>query len=294
MCGVELPFLTSKERDNETGLDYFLARYYSNVQGRFTSVDPEQEGARTDDPQSWNGYGYARSSPLVYSDPDGRKYLVCDPNGKNCTRVSDQEFQAEREKFKATGNIYTGSGNFYESGQIKNAEGGVVATYVQFSIDDLQHRQLAAIAAAVNPIPMATLQFFGLSAVLGTGGGVIAYVAPSAAPVVTTLGLTRAAPAAAGVSGILSQMGRTDGRIIQKAIDLGASASGSFRDNLFKLTDAVFQIVGPGGKVEPIGRIGNSIVYGGRIGGVGIAEVNGVTVVVKMAHGNPQILGPLP
>ena len=72
--------------------------------------------------------------------------------------------------------------NFYESGEIKNAEGGVVATYVQFSIDDLQHRQLAAIAAAVDPIPMATLQFFGLSAVLGTGGGVIAYVAPAAVP----------------------------------------------------------------------------------------------------------------
>jgi RHS repeat-associated protein len=31
---------TQKERDNETGLDYFLARYYSSTQGRFTSPDP--------------------------------------------------------------------------------------------------------------------------------------------------------------------------------------------------------------------------------------------------------------
>jgi RHS repeat-associated protein len=30
---------TSKERDNETGLDYFLSRYYSSTQGRFTSPD---------------------------------------------------------------------------------------------------------------------------------------------------------------------------------------------------------------------------------------------------------------
>jgi len=30
---------TQKERDNETGLDYFLARYYSSTQGRFTSPD---------------------------------------------------------------------------------------------------------------------------------------------------------------------------------------------------------------------------------------------------------------
>ena len=30
---------TSKERDNETGLDYFGARYYSSVQGRFIGAD---------------------------------------------------------------------------------------------------------------------------------------------------------------------------------------------------------------------------------------------------------------
>ena len=29
-------FLTQKERDIETNLDYFLARYYSSTQGRFT------------------------------------------------------------------------------------------------------------------------------------------------------------------------------------------------------------------------------------------------------------------
>ncbi len=37
--GVRFQF-TLKERDNETGLDYFLARYYSSTQGRFTSSDP--------------------------------------------------------------------------------------------------------------------------------------------------------------------------------------------------------------------------------------------------------------
>jgi RHS repeat-associated protein len=30
---------TQKERDVETGMDYFLARYYSSTQGRFTSPD---------------------------------------------------------------------------------------------------------------------------------------------------------------------------------------------------------------------------------------------------------------
>jgi RHS repeat-associated protein len=37
--GRALQKFTSKERDIETALDYFLARYYSSAQGRFTSPD---------------------------------------------------------------------------------------------------------------------------------------------------------------------------------------------------------------------------------------------------------------
>jgi RHS repeat-associated protein len=59
----------SKERDSETGLDYFGARYYSSAQGRFTS--PDQGNALPTDPQSWNRYRYARNNPLYYVDPDG-------------------------------------------------------------------------------------------------------------------------------------------------------------------------------------------------------------------------------
>ena len=33
---------TGKERDTETGLDYFGARYYGSKIGRFTTVDPER------------------------------------------------------------------------------------------------------------------------------------------------------------------------------------------------------------------------------------------------------------
>ena len=42
--GVRQQF-TAKERDVETGLDYFLARYYSSVQGRFASPDEFTGGA---------------------------------------------------------------------------------------------------------------------------------------------------------------------------------------------------------------------------------------------------------
>jgi len=70
-------FLTLKEQDNETNLDYFLARYYSSTQGRFTSVDPENHQAMLDptDPQSWNAYSYVSNNPLGRVDPDGKGFF---------------------------------------------------------------------------------------------------------------------------------------------------------------------------------------------------------------------------
>jgi RHS repeat-associated protein len=79
----------SKERDNETGLDYFLARYYSSAQGRFISPDEFTGGpdelfvfadaasanptfyADLTNPQSLNKYQYTYNNPLRYTDPDG-------------------------------------------------------------------------------------------------------------------------------------------------------------------------------------------------------------------------------
>jgi RHS repeat-associated protein len=62
-----------KERDDETGFDYFGARYHRAQSGRFTSVDPvlNIETAMTD-PQRWNRYAYALNNPLKFIDPDGR------------------------------------------------------------------------------------------------------------------------------------------------------------------------------------------------------------------------------
>jgi RHS repeat-associated protein len=65
---------TGKERDAETGLDYFGARYYGPRLGRFTAVDPVQTTeANLLDPERWNRYAYARNNPQRYVDPDGRQ-----------------------------------------------------------------------------------------------------------------------------------------------------------------------------------------------------------------------------
>ena len=73
---------TGQMRDQETGADFFKARYYGAALGRFTSPDPGNAGADLSNPQSWNGYAYALNNPLVNIDPSGRT-VTCstDANG---------------------------------------------------------------------------------------------------------------------------------------------------------------------------------------------------------------------
>ena len=63
---------TGKERDTESGNDYFGARYYGSNMGRFMSPDPSGlVFASFANPQSLNLYSYAQNNPLIYSDPTG-------------------------------------------------------------------------------------------------------------------------------------------------------------------------------------------------------------------------------
>jgi RHS repeat-associated protein len=66
---------TGKERDAETGLDYFGARYLSSAQGRFTSPDLPLYAQHPAEPQSWNLYSYTANNPLARIDPDGRNWF---------------------------------------------------------------------------------------------------------------------------------------------------------------------------------------------------------------------------
>ena len=68
---------TGKERDAESGLDYFGARYLGSALGRFTSPDPISGTVlRTLNPQRWNMYAYAVNNPLSFIDPDGRDAIA--------------------------------------------------------------------------------------------------------------------------------------------------------------------------------------------------------------------------
>jgi RHS repeat-associated protein len=72
---------TGKERDSESGLDMFGARYFGSSLGRFMSPDPL--GGHNEDPQTLNRYAYVRNNPLSLTDPTGLDFNL------QCTQTKD-------------------------------------------------------------------------------------------------------------------------------------------------------------------------------------------------------------
>jgi RHS repeat-associated protein len=91
---TELRRCTGKERDTETGLDFFKVRYFGSPQGRFTSPDPfspiglklDRFNAWISNPQRWNKYAYALNNPLAFIDPSGMN--ACGTNNDTTCKVT--------------------------------------------------------------------------------------------------------------------------------------------------------------------------------------------------------------
>lgn len=82
---------TGKQRDYESGLDNFGARYFGggNALGRFMSPDPT--GGHKEDPQTLNKYAYVRNNPTSLTDPTGLDFWLkggdtCGNNGVVCDK----------------------------------------------------------------------------------------------------------------------------------------------------------------------------------------------------------------
>jgi RHS repeat-associated protein len=97
--GVRQHF-TQKERDGETGLDFFASRYYSSSQGRFTS--PDSFGGKLSNPQSLNLYAYVLNNPLKWNDPTGHQNQ--DPDKKKEAEKYGYTFNADDALVYQSGN----------------------------------------------------------------------------------------------------------------------------------------------------------------------------------------------
>ncbi len=96
---------TGKERDSESGLDNFGARYDASSLGRFMSPDPGNVGVNRLNPQSWNAYSYSLNNPLNLTDPTG--LYVCEDSTK-CDSKNDQAFAKSLADAQTAANNLTG------------------------------------------------------------------------------------------------------------------------------------------------------------------------------------------
>jgi RHS repeat-associated protein len=116
---------TGKERDTESGLDYFGARYMSSSMGRFMSPDPGWYlQADVKNPQSWNQYSYVLNNPLINTDPDGRECVWDDGSYDS----ADDKQTGNAEGCSSQGGTYVPPANFENSlltnGQMSNVQRG--------------------------------------------------------------------------------------------------------------------------------------------------------------------------
>jgi RHS repeat-associated protein len=99
MAGDNHYLFTGKERDAESSLDYFGARYYSPTMGRFMTADPlGRLAADAATPQSWNLYSYGVNNPLSNIDPTGLSCITLDKgtpadngDGQGCAGAGVQQ-----------------------------------------------------------------------------------------------------------------------------------------------------------------------------------------------------------
>jgi RHS repeat-associated protein len=183
---------TSKERDNETGLDYFLARYYGSSMGRFTSPDEFTGGPRElftfaakasanptfyadlNNPQSLNKYTYCLNNPLRYVDPDGHKVKLNNDNDRDRREVAGRLLfnlaKNERQYFKVAYDKKTSEYSLALKGNVDRALGKNHTAAFEKLVTAVRHQETIGVSISD------TFQMKGSDKVISTtdfgGGGV--------------------------------------------------------------------------------------------------------------------------
>jgi RHS repeat-associated protein len=118
-CALTASRSTGKERDAESGLDNFGARYFGSNMGRFMSPDPfipfnlKRDAFQEwiGNPQHWNKYAYVLNNPLKFTDPTGMTETVYYRLDKNATDEQKKFFNDHKDAIlKAIGDKLNAAG----------------------------------------------------------------------------------------------------------------------------------------------------------------------------------------
>jgi len=240
---------TNKERDTESGLDYFEARYFGSSMGRFMSPDYEDEDDgpvsipyyNPSNPQSLNLYSYVHNNPITSADADGHDCVVQ-------TRVDDHHETVSVSTGTCAG-VKTGSGqsatyvpgtvtsitanggnsidigyNSYDgqSSGVVNAKGAPA-----FDHPGIDGAANAAIFGQIGNNGMGAIKYFAIGSVIGgtIGGAALATGVIGGGAGLTTLGdlssgLTEHGAARLAQRGITPEQARAAVEAAKKAGDV--------------------------------------------------------------------------
>ena len=143
---------TQKERDGESGLNYFEARFSSTALSRFTRVDPlasEMPRNWRSSPQKYNLYSYCNARPIT----------LCDPTG--CDGAQSQNVNPESSAicFSAGGGITAGAGR----------GGDIIGTTVSAGSALCINGEGDLFFKTQRSLPQDSASGYGFSAALGVG-----------------------------------------------------------------------------------------------------------------------------
>jgi RHS repeat-associated protein len=195
LAGRETIKFTGKERDAESGLDFFGARYMSSAQGRFSSPDEPLSDQNPANPQSWNLYSYVRNNPLIN----------VDPSGQDCITTSNQTDKSV--SVTVTSGNCNGDVGAYVPGTVDASSLSYNGTSVGYSYTPYDSNSLAGNGTVnlgpgqssgdINPFGLAVVQAVGRNAngmygIMGTfaGGSLLGGAAVAGGLAVSGAGLT--------------------------------------------------------------------------------------------------------
>jgi RHS repeat-associated protein len=253
-----------KERDTESNLDYFPARYYNSNLGRFLSPDSDTlpddvPYADFNNPQSLNLYAYVGNNPLSQTDADGHDVNVCttgSDGNQQCSLLTNDQYQAAQQAGNGGLNVPSlNSVGTNGSGSITDANGNTVgsATYVSNGGADYYGNQagynlLGAASRTVNYATAGAAAVYGAAflgpAASGMGSSLIT-LGVSSGPALFAAGqlFEHTFETSAGEVGFLAEVESTGSTLILKDVAVyPTGTSGSLNVGTGQVMQALHQL----------------------------------------------------